>query len=214
VPDRPDPDAPPPLVRLERPALKACVDVLSQAFGDYPVLTYLVGDTGSERAARLRRLVEFFVTARFLWNEPVLGAERSGALVGTALVSLPDRGAPPAELADRRSELWEALGPEARERYEALGRVWSAFDPGVPHLHLNMVGVRASHRGTGIGRLLIDAVRRLSREHPTSRGVTLTTETAANVPFYERLGFDLIWRDRVTPELETFGFFRPDDGPG
>lgn len=80
----------------------------------------------------------------------------------------------------------------------------------VPHLHLNMVGVRQRARGQGLGRMLIEQVHLLSRKDAESKGVTLNTEDANNVSLYEHLGYKLVGHTTVAPELETWGFFRPD----
>ena len=50
----------------------------------------------------------------------------------------------------------------------------------------------------------------MSREHPQSRGISLTTESAANVPFYQHLGYQMVGYGRIGPGLETWAFFRPD----
>jgi GNAT superfamily N-acetyltransferase len=73
-----------------------------------------------------------------------------------------------------------------------------------------MVGVPPRHQGHGLGRALLERVHRMSRERADSRGVTLTTETEANVSYYERLGYRIVGRETVAPGLETWGFFRPD----
>jgi len=57
---------------------------------------------------------------------------------------------------------------------------------------------------------LLERVHTMSREHPESRGVSLTTESAANVPFYQRLGYGLVGHGRIGPGLESWGFFRPN----
>ena len=80
----------------------------------------------------------------------------------------------------------------------------------VPHVHLNMIGVRTGHQGKGLSRALLDAVHRISTETEGSQGVTLTTETAANVPFYEYMGYEVIDHARIAPGLETWAMFRRD----
>ena len=70
--------------------------------------------------------------------------------------------------------------------------------------------VRASCKGRVLGRRLLEQVHAMSREHPDSRGVSLTTESAGNVAFYERLGYRIVGHDRVEPRLESWGFFRAD----
>jgi hypothetical protein len=48
----------------------------------------------------------------------------------------------------------------------------------------------------------------LSDAHSDSAGVSLSTETQANLPFYERFGYRRIGHQLVEPGLETWGFFR------
>jgi ribosomal protein S18 acetylase RimI-like enzyme len=183
---------------------------LVDAFADYPVLRFVLGD-GEERDLRLNALVGFFVMARLLRGEPVLGVYDHAVLNGVALVSFPERPSPP-ELASFRESVWHGLGPAARERYEAFGRACEPFDPGAPHIHLNMIGVRPAARGTGLARRLLDRVHGISREHPESAGVTLTTESESNVGLYEHFGYTVIGHAQVAAGLETWGMFRRNDG--
>jgi len=185
-------------------------ETLKDAFSDYPVLRYVLGDD-DERELRLHALVGFFVMARLLRREPVLGVYDGSALNGVALVSYPDRPSPP-ELASFRESVWYGLGQAARERYEAFGRACEPFTPGAPHLHLNMIGVRPAARGTGIARRLLDHVHAMSRDDPGSEGVTLTTESEPNVGLYEHFGYRVLGHARVAPELETWGMYREDRG--
>jgi GNAT superfamily N-acetyltransferase len=73
-----------------------------------------------------------------------------------------------------------------------------------------MIGVRGRAQGEGLGRLLIEHVHSLSHEDSESEGVTLTTEDSANVSLYEHLGYEVVGKVVVAPELTTWGFFRPD----
>lgn len=106
--------------------------------------------------------------------------------------------------------MWAELGSAARARYEAFGAAAARFDVDLPHIHLNMVGVRRAERGRGLGRRLIERVHRLSEEDPGSNGVTLTTEDEANLALYEHLGYELVGRETVAPRLTTWGFSRAD----
>ena len=49
------------------------VDVLCEAFFDYPVMRWVIGSRGDEYPRHLHTLVEFLVAARFLRNESVIG---------------------------------------------------------------------------------------------------------------------------------------------
>ena len=74
-----------------------------------------------------------------------------------------------------------------------------------------MLGVRRSHAGRGLGRTLLDRVHEMSRLDPSSAGVSLSTEDPRNVPLYEHCGYEVRHHERVTDELATWIFFRPDD---
>jgi ribosomal protein S18 acetylase RimI-like enzyme len=183
------------------------VVVLADAFAGYPIMRYVLGDDDRDRLATLVRM---FVMARLLRGEPVLGLYRGPDLAAAALVSFPDGPPSPEAFRTLRADVWRRLGADAEARYEAYGTAMRTFAVDVPHIHLNMVGVRRAFQGQGLARRVIDAVQRISTERPGSRGVTLTTEDPANVPFYERLGFEAIGRARIAPGLDTWGFFRPD----
>lgn len=184
-------------------------EVLAEAFFDYPVMRFVLDRESKDYGSRLRRLIEFFVTARVLRRELILGVGAPGDLRAVAMISRPDRESPP-DLAEHRERLWRQLGGAARSRYETFGAACAPFQTDVPHVHLSMIGVRRSSPGQGLGRLLLEEVHRRSAEDPDSRGVSLTTEEEANVGLYEHFGYEIVGRVAVTPDLTTWGLFRPD----
>jgi ribosomal protein S18 acetylase RimI-like enzyme len=192
--------------------IEQVVEVLRDAFHDYPVMRYVIGLEGVEYERRLRTLIEFFLQARVSRNEPVLGIAEDEMIVAAALVSLPGSGPPPAALATHRERVWRQLGADARARYEAFGAATQPFAIERPHHHLNMIGVRRSYAGRGLARRLLEAVHEMSREDPGSCGVTLTTELWANVGLYEHFGYRVTGHARVSHMLDTWGMFRADDG--
>lgn len=198
------------ILRLAESDLPQVVEVLADSFFDYPVMRFVLDPAAPDYGDRLRTLVRFFALSRVLRGEILLGAGARVDLDGVALVSLPAGTSSPHALGGLREQMWGELGPEARGRYETCAAAWSRFDVDVPHIHLNMLGVRRRAAGRGMGRLLIDHVHAISRQTPDSRGVTLSTEDPANVPLYEHLGYRIIGHAGIAPGLETWGFFRPD----
>jgi len=182
--------------------------VLCEAFAEYPVMRYVLGERG-DYAVRLSTLIGFFHGARVLRDDAILGISEGGELVGVALCSLPDRVAPP-EMAELRERTWAALGADARGRYEEFVRAWEPLGVAEPNIHVNMLAVPPRHQGRGLGRRLLERVHAMSRERKDSRGVTLTTESAANVPLYEHMGYRVVGHRHVGPGLETWGLYRPD----
>jgi GNAT superfamily N-acetyltransferase len=211
------------VLRLGAQDVPEVTRVLCEAFYDYPVMRYVVGDQYEDYERRLRTLVHFFVTARVLRDEVILGVmdggaepeDRSGVLGGvnlsaTALVSYPGPRGNPEELATLRDGVWNDLGPESRSRYEAFSAACAPFEVEVPHIHLNMIGVTRAAQGSGLGRELIEHVHLLSEENRASHGVTLTTEDPSNVALYKHFGYEVVGHSHVSSGLETWGFFRPD----
>lgn len=191
------------------------IDVLTDAFADYPVMRFILGTAASGPSrGDVRRLVRFFVLARVLADHPVLGARDGDELVGVATASPPDRGDPPEALAAVRSETWAALGEEARRRYEAFGRAAGQFTVDEPHHHLHMIGVPPAHQGRGIARSLLNAVHGLAAADPASAGVSLSTEAPANVQLYEHFGYRPLGDARVGEGLRTWVLFRASEAAG
>ena len=186
------------------------LDVLCDAFYDYPVMRHVVGEDGDDYDKRLRTLIGFFLAARVLREEPMLAVIDDGRVVAVAILTSPGDRAAPAALLERREVVWAELGQAARERYEALGHIWQEFTIPDRHYHLNMIGVCRTHGGRGLGGLLLDAVHELSRGESGSCGVSLTTEDPANVSLYEHYGYEIVGHAICSPDFETWSFFRGD----
>ena len=196
------------VARFFKENLTEITDVLREAFYNYPVMKYVLGDK-EDYDNLLRKLVTFFVSARVLRNEPMLGiCNEENKLVAAALVTLPDDIPPPEEFLKQRELLWAELGSEEKDRYENYGIATSRLRPKEPHHHLNMIGVRNAYQGKGLARQLINAVEALASEHPSSVGVSLDTEVESNVNFYLHLGYELLGQTNVDKNLETWGFFK------
>jgi ribosomal protein S18 acetylase RimI-like enzyme len=197
---------------LSKQNIPEVTDVLCEAFYNYPVMKYVLGDK-EDYDNRLRKLVTFFVSARALRKEPLLGIYNSeNKLVAAATVTLPGEIPSPPELFKLRDELWTELGSEEKARYDHYGNVASGLLPKEPHHHLNMIGVRNAYQGKGLARQLINKVEELVSQHPTSAGLSLNTEVEVNVNFYLHLGFELIatatveknvFTEAVTDDSET-----------
>jgi GNAT superfamily N-acetyltransferase len=71
-----------------------------------------------------------------------------------------------------------------------------------------MIGVRGTHQGRGLARRLLEAVHALAAGDAGSRGVSLTTELAKNVPLYEHFGYAVIGHVWVNEGLETWSMYR------
>lgn len=202
-------DGTPRVSRLGRDDVAQVTDVICDAFRDYPVMRYVLGEQNPEHERHLYTLVNFFVMSRVLRDEPILGVVEGAELGAAAVASFPENESP-RELRALREKVWAELGEEARRRYERCGEVWKPLSVDVPNVHLNMIGVCQASQGRGLGRLLLEYVHDLSRRRPGSQGVTLTTEVASNVGLYEHMGYEVVGHAHISPELETWSMFRRD----
>ena len=193
---------------LNKQNITEITEVLCEAFYNYPVMKYVLGEN-EDYDNRLHKLVTFFVSARALRQEPILGIYNSEKeLVAAALVTLPQAILPPQEFVRQRDNLWAELGSGEKARYENYGLATSRLRPKEPHHHLNMIGVRNAYQGKGLARKLIDAVETLASEHPSSTGISLDTEVELNVQFYLHLGYKLLGQTNVNKDIFTWGFFK------
>lgn len=201
------------IVTVDERGFDEAVDVLSEAFYDYPVMRFVVGEVGDDYGRRLRHLVSFFTRARFVRGDLVLAVVEDDVMQAVANINLP-REAPAAEassvdpLEPYRRKVWADLGNAARDRYEAYGRAADGAPFPEPHYHLGMIGARRSQKGKGHARLLLDRLHALSADHAVSRGVSLATELERNLTLYEHFGYRIVSHERVAADLETWGFFR------
>jgi len=175
-------------------------------------MQYVLGSAGDYHR-RLRALVGLFVNARAYRDEPLLGVhDQAGTLAGVAVVTLPGQREAPEALARLRERVWTQLGAGERLRYEGYGAACAPLITTSPHYHLNMIGVRRLHAGRGFARSLLATVHQMSDEDRDSSGVSLTTETVQNLPFYDHFGYRRVGHALVADGLETWSFFRPASG--
>ncbi|SNS40016.1 Acetyltransferase (GNAT) domain-containing protein [Geodermatophilus saharensis] len=160
-------------------------DVLAEAFDDYPWIRWAFGE--HRRRERLRELYRLQAGLAGAEAGGTWVAERGGAVVAAACWARPDD--PPPSPATRRL-LAEGIPPLLGDRAAALEAAEAAgahARPPEPYWLLGCVGTVPRERGRGIAAaLLAPGIRALDAEGATA---VLETSSAANVRFYERLGF-------------------------
>jgi GNAT superfamily N-acetyltransferase len=201
------------LVPLTPERFDETVTAFCDAFRDYPVMRYVIGDRGDSYDDLLGQLIGYFTESRFARRYPVIGIESDdGRIVAAANINPPLGMPAPPSLQRTYRSLCNALGSEAIARYDAFAEACSPFEPEDPHFHLGMIGVVHDQQGRGYARRLLDAVHEMSSADSGSTGVSLTTETPRNLPFYEHFGYRILGRGE-TPDglLETWTLFRADE---
>ena len=86
----------------------------------------------------------------------------------------------------------------------------TAGEPNSPPHYLGMLGVRNDHQGQGLGRSLVEHIKSFVRLDPDSTRICLNTETDANVPIYERLGFTVIHESGIDDVHTRCMFWKSD----
>lgn len=197
------------IFRLNQTDVPQIVKVLCDSFFDYPVMRFVI-DSAADYQHKLKILINFFVMARIFRQEVLLGIGDRANPDGIALISSSENSLNPPELKDLRERVWSELGIQSRSNYQKFSDISGQFQVNFPNLHLNMIGIKRSAQGMGLGRQLIEQVHLFSLKDSDSKGVTLSTEDPAKVPFYKYMGYDIIGEAVITPEIRTWSFFRPD----
>jgi GNAT superfamily N-acetyltransferase len=197
-----------PIVPLDFDQRSVAVEVLADAFRDYPVMRWVLGDVPDYESG-LARLVGLFVANRAWRGEPMFALEQQGRAVGVVTMTLPASPEAPLGLAALREETWAELGAEARARYDAFAAASAFTARSDPHHHINMLGVRREQQGAGHARTLLEVAHIFADADPDSCGVSLSTELARNLSLYEYFGYRVASHARVSEVLETWTLFRP-----
>jgi len=198
------------IIKINDGLVDEAVDVLTEAFEFYPVFEFVLPQGTERRRHKLQALVYFYLMTRHLRRRPVYAVQENGKLQAVVLANPPGPAAPMPELSALEKQLLHILGTEAEQRRLKYENASDDGEPRQPHFFIGMIGTRASARGKGYGRRLIEKIADISASHPVSQGVALSTEDEENVKFYERLGFSITLETVVGP-LRTWAMWRPDN---
>ena len=197
------------VVRLDRTSFEAAVEVLSDAFRDYPAMVYSLEGAGGGYDDTLVELIGYLTEYRLTLGWPVLGVRVDEDLVGAALVN-PPLAQPAVPSLNPRFERWrDGVGKPALDRFKEFVKATEPFEPDVPFYFLSLLAVPPRYQGLGYARLLLDAVHDISRDDPASEGVALTTETSDNVRLYEHVGYRVLGEARVG-DVPSWMLYRKD----
>jgi ribosomal protein S18 acetylase RimI-like enzyme len=172
--------------------------VLSAAFADDPVFTWLVPDR-SEREPLLPLIFDAFAEA-FARHDQTHVTAPGSELTGAALWA-PPGVAPvhPDEQAAFGGRLAELSGPHL-ERFGICLEVFEAGHPAEPAWFLQFLGVDPAHQGRGYGSALLRTV--LDEADRAGEAAYLEATSERNRALYERHGFTCT-ADLVLPDGPT-----------
>jgi GNAT superfamily N-acetyltransferase len=132
-------------------------------------------------------------TARYV-GDPI------GGLLGVAL------WLPPGAELDHAAI--EATLPRGRDvEIGAVLEKLAAYHPSAPHWYLPLIGIDPAHQRKGYGAVLLDdTLRRCDQDHVAAY---LESTNLANIPLYERQGFQLQGTVQVGSAPPLFPMLRP-----
>jgi GNAT superfamily N-acetyltransferase len=169
----------------------ALLETMVSGFADDPLYTWLY-PAADERPARLREGFESILAAGLQRGHVYTNAGRSAVAVWTA---------PGVELMDE-SEAAPFLGLVRRQIGDRVEDVIAGMSatvanrPREPHFTLHNVVVRRDAQGRGVGAALLEPI--LARCDEDRLPACLDSSNSRNVPFYERLGFEVTGETRGT----------------
>ncbi|MBN2021997.1 MAG: GNAT family N-acetyltransferase [Pirellulales bacterium] len=200
-------DSPREIIDLNPANIAPAADVLARAFDDDPMTRYLLPDP-KRRAARApwmhRACLRFALRHGRLQTTP--------ALAGLAVWIPPD---------GTSMGMWQAvqcgmllapfrLGPRTCGRLfhiTRLGDRWHKRALPEPHWYLFMLAVDPPYQGQGVGSALLSSG--LARADAEGTPVYLETTTEKNVRFYQKHGFDVVFRESIgKASLPFWGMIR------
>jgi ribosomal protein S18 acetylase RimI-like enzyme len=201
------------VARLERQNLGRAGDVLASAFQVDPMYCFVVPN-----AADRRRWLPVIKRALLANVEP-LGhcyvAQTVGGKIAGVLALTPPGHYPHSRWAELRLAINAIMRPtpwcpNLRKlwRIRRYAQAFLEMHYHLPHWYIDVIGVEPSQQRRGAGRLLMSKVIELS----TSSGapIWLETQTEANVPYYQSLGFDVTVRRHPAKDgPPTWGMLRP-----
>ncbi|MEV0948479.1 GNAT family N-acetyltransferase [Rhodococcus sp. NPDC049939] len=169
--------------------IQALSAVLSEAFDDDPVVTWLYPDD-EKRRVRLPRFFAALTRHHHLAGGGVEVAEDDrGDIGGASLWDPPGRWKQSRLSTLRMAPAMMRAMPARWQSGSDIDAALHAAHPAEPHWYLATIGTGAAFRGRGYGQaLLASRLERCDREHAPAY---LESSNVTNIPYYERFGFEV-----------------------
>lgn len=184
--------------------------LMARAFASDALMRYLFKSEMPGYTIRLRGFFHYTTTVHHTLNWPMLGAIARTRLAGAVFLATPEQAAPSDALTEAFTDFTHLLDVEMLEQIQRYANMKSHGMPDARHFYIKAIGVRPESQGSGYAHALLDAVHRRVDAHPTAQGIGLDTEKPANVPLYQRFGYQLI---ATVPfnGIDVFYMFRPNN---
>lgn len=191
--------------------LPAAGEILLQSFKHYEVMRYMFTNAEGDYNALVTEFLLFFCRMSLAHSWPCLGLFENGELLAVTA----GRGADDQlqqSFNDEFDRFCEKVGPEAAQQIQRYEQGSADMHHDQPHYFVEVIGVHPDHQGKGYAKELLIAVEQISNQDPLSTGVCLNTESPGNVPFYQRMGYQLTI-DRAIDNIHSWCFFKAKQSP-
>ncbi len=182
--------------------------LLYHAYLDDPVFQWLLDEANPDYMQRVRSTVREVFHAHLQEGMPIVGMELQGRLVGVGLVGCSEGG---HDLIDQFGWRWRMMltvGFGCTERYKHYHHQIAACLPRDRHCTLPLLGIAPRLQGRGLGAQMLQAIHRLCDADDSICGIGLATGHRVQLPFYLRMGYEVVGEVPVGEAHETV-LFRP-----
>jgi len=170
-------------------------DVWTDAFRDDPLFAWMFPDSDGSTGRRAR--MALITAQRGLAHGHTYVHRSAEGIVAAASWSPPGKEFYTRDDGSRLADLIIGADPDRATEIFAGTSEMHAYAPSQPHFLLQMIGVRQSARGTGIGgALLASTLKWIDQLHALTY---LESSNSLNVSLYERAGFEVI-KEVTMPE--------------
>ena len=196
------------VIEVNRDSLEEAVEVLTLAFENDPCGSDMLYREQSGYLDKVREIFRFTCLARIELGIPCIGTIRDSRITGIACISVPEKQKWPDSLTAASERMNSVIGRESSNRLKRFTELSNNYAPAEPHHYLAALGVHPEYQGQGFGRMLLDKVREIAENHPTSAGVYLDTARLKNVRLYEYFGYKQAGKDKLDGAVDLWYMFR------
>lgn len=196
------------IVRLDPAATNEAKAILYHAYKDEPTFKYLFDSERAGYDQRVRATIRELIDLHFSHKQDVIGLSVGNKLVAIALLGNPTVRLNLAEQFNWRIRMMLTAGLSSTRRYIEYHEQVKEMLPGSEHHELPLMGVDTQHQGKGYGRMLLNAVEKLSGESTRSCGIGLDTGNSRYIKFYESMGYKKVGEIKLGSVTETV-LFKP-----
>jgi len=180
------------LVRLDRSALSEAKTILFHAYRHEPIFQYLFESTRPGYDQRVRATLRECLELHFSQQQDAIGLLDNDALVAVAFICSPEAKSSFTDHFNWRVKMILTAGLNSTKRFVRYNQQVRMCLPDEHYHILPFIGVHPKSQNRGFGRVLMDVVEGICRDHPQSAGIGLDTGNTRYIRFYTNIGFQKV----------------------